>query len=148
MALELKIPPPLVCFATAWVMHRCTEQPSPLPASALLISLLVTLALVHAAPAFSRFRRAGTTASPLKPQQATRLVTEGPYRWTRNPMYLALTFLLLAWASYLGSFWSFAGPLFFVAYITRYQIIPEEKALLALFGSEYQQYQRQVPRWL
>ncbi|MFN8610037.1 MAG: isoprenylcysteine carboxylmethyltransferase family protein [Vulcanimicrobiota bacterium] len=148
MRLKNRIPPPLVFLVTGLAMFSCAPRIAPLPGAVVLIPLLVLVALLHAVPAFFQFRGAATTVSPLRPAEASSLVTSGPYRWTRNPMYLGLTCLLLAWAAYLGSLRVFLGPLFFVAYITYFQILPEEQALRQLFGQEYEQYRLRVPRWL
>jgi protein-S-isoprenylcysteine O-methyltransferase Ste14 len=95
-----------------------------------------------------RFRRAKTTIDPLKPQAASSLVTAGIFRYTRNPMYLGLLFLLVAWAVLLSSPFALLGPVAFVTYISRFQIVPEERVLATLFGAEYAAYQSEVRRWL
>lgn len=94
------------------------------------------------------FLRRHTTINPLRPAKTSALVTGGVYRFTRNPMYLGLACLLTAWALWLGAWQSFAGPLVFVAYITRFQIRPEERALSRLFGVAYSDYIARVRRWL
>ena len=93
------------------------------------------------------FHKARTTSNPLKPQAASRLVTSGVYRFTRNPMYAGVAALLLGWACFLAVPWAFLGPILFVAFMTRYQIIPEERALKSKFGSDYADYQQRVGRW-
>ena len=94
------------------------------------------------------FFKAKTTISPLRPNRAAAVVTTGVYRITRNPMYLGLVLILLGLALYLASPWAVLGPLVFVAYITRYQIKPEERVLAAHFGAPYTAYCAQVRRWL
>jgi protein-S-isoprenylcysteine O-methyltransferase Ste14 len=94
------------------------------------------------------FRRAKTTVNPLKPQNASSLVTTGVYGFTRNPMYVGLLFVLLGWAAFLFSPWALVGPLAFVLYIGRFQIAPEERALVALFGPAFITYAARVRRWL
>jgi protein-S-isoprenylcysteine O-methyltransferase Ste14 len=54
----------------------------------------------------------------------------------------------LAWAVYLSSIWSLLGPVFFVLYITRFQIVPEERILDRLFGAAFVAYKKRVRRWL
>ena len=56
--------------------------------------------------------------------------------------------LLAAYATYLWSPWTLAGPAVFVGYIGRFQIVPEERALQAKFGAQYAEYKRRVRRWL
>ncbi len=94
------------------------------------------------------FRASRTTVNPLRPQRAAALVTHGVYRVTRNPMYVGMALLLLAWALYLSAWLALAGPIVFVLYITRFQILPEERALRARFGDAFTRYAAQVRRWL
>lgn len=94
------------------------------------------------------FRRAKTTSNPIKPEAASSLVITGVYRHTRNPMYVGAAVVLVGWAFYLGSLPAFVGPVVFVLYITRFQIIPEERVLRGKFGPEFAEYQARVPRWL
>jgi protein-S-isoprenylcysteine O-methyltransferase Ste14 len=151
-ALELKIPPPVVALVVAgamWAIARATP-PMPIPPS---ISALAagTLALAGFAIALSgvlAFRRARTTIHPHKPQETSALVITGIYRFSRNPMYLGLLLVVLAWAVFLSAAWSFAGPVAFVLYIGRFQIHPEERVLSAKFGEAYAVYNSKVRRWL
>jgi protein-S-isoprenylcysteine O-methyltransferase Ste14 len=94
------------------------------------------------------FRRARTTVNPMKPESASSLVSSGIYRITRNPMYVGLLFVLIAWVVFLASPWALCGPLAFILYIGRFQIAPEEKALSRIFGAEYTAYKAKVRRWL
>lgn len=115
--------------------------------------VLLAVALVLAAGAFGlaglrAFRRARTTANPLRPERASALVTDGIYRRTRNPMYVALAVALLGWAVHLGHALAPLGVLLFVAWMNRFQIAPEERALARLFGADFEHYVREVPRWL
>jgi protein-S-isoprenylcysteine O-methyltransferase Ste14 len=93
------------------------------------------------------FLKARTTSNPMKPHATTAMVTSGVYRFTRNPMYSGVAALLLGWAAYLAAPWAFLGPILFIAFITRFQIIPEERALKSKFGSDYAEYQQRVRRW-
>ena len=81
-------------------------------------------------------------------ENASALVTTGVYRVSRNPMYVALTSLLTALAVYLANGWAAVGPVLFALFITRFQIIPEERIMQAKFGDAYADYQRRVRRWL
>lgn len=98
--------------------------------------------------AFLEFRRANTTLNPHKPGSARALVTSGVYGWTRNPMYLGLSLLLLGWAVALGTLSPVLGILLFVALLQRVQIRPEEHALRLRFGEDYDHYRNRVNRWL
>jgi len=94
------------------------------------------------------FRRAKTTVNPLRPEASAALVSTGVYSFTRNPMYLGMALVLFAWAAYLSSIWSLVGPVLFALYITRFQIVPEERALERLFGASFAEYKKRVRRWL
>jgi protein-S-isoprenylcysteine O-methyltransferase Ste14 len=94
------------------------------------------------------FRRARTTVNPLKPETTSSLVTSGVYRFTRNPMYVGLALVLLAWAAFLSSALALLGPLVFILYISRFQIVPEERVLSGMFGAAYATYLAKVRRWL
>ena len=151
-ALELKIPPPVVALligAAMWfAAHRGVVLDVPLVVRTVAF---IVLALAGGATAIAgnlEFRRAKTTVNPFKPQNATALVTSGVYLFTRNPMYLGLTLLILGWAAFLCSAWALAGPVVFVLYIRRFQIEPEEKILSAKFGAAYAEYVSRVRRWL
>ncbi len=148
--LENRIPPPVVaaCIAAvmlglAWLVPSLTF---PLP-SVLAFSIAAIGASLDAI-ALIQFLRRRTTINPLKPASASALVTGGIYRLSRNPMYLGAAILLLAWAIYLGSLAALAGVAFFILYMNRFQIAPEERALEERFGAEYIAYRARVRRWL
>jgi protein-S-isoprenylcysteine O-methyltransferase Ste14 len=107
---------------------------------------LVILAPTLALSAFVVMKRAGTNVNPAEP--ALAIVRGGPFRFTRNPMYLALCFLQIALGFFLND-WitlSFVGPL---ALILHYGVIlREERYLAAKFGEPYLQLKREVRRWL
>ena len=146
------MPPPIVAAVVAALMYWMArlfadasfEVPWRLAASALLFAIGAALditGLVH-------FMRAKTTVNPLDPDAASVLITGGVYRFTRNPMYLGLATLLLAWAIWLGNLVALAGVALFVWFMNRFQIAPEERALEARFGSEYSRYRSRVRRWI
>lgn len=94
------------------------------------------------------FRSFQTTVNPLTPEATTTLVVRGVYRFTRNPMYLGFTLLLLAFAVWLGKMSALALVPLFMAYLQHFQIKPEEEALRARFGDLFDTYCQQVRRWL
>ena len=115
------------------------------------VPLAVAFAVVGAAfdvAGMIAFRRARTTINPLRPQSTSAIVDSGIYRVTRNPMYVGLVCILFGWAVYLWSPWALLGPFAAAAYLGRFQIAPEEKALTELFGAEYLAYKARVRRWL
>jgi protein-S-isoprenylcysteine O-methyltransferase Ste14 len=150
--LELKIPPPVVGLVIGVAMWFLAALG---PGFALPDTARFWLALAIAGVGLGfdmsgliAFVRRHTTVNPLKPANASALVTGGVYRITRNPMYLGMACLLTAWAIWLGALWPWLGPVAFVLYITRFQIRPEERVLTTLFGEAYTGYTRRVRRWL
>ncbi len=93
------------------------------------------------------FRKAKTTVDPRDPDQTARIVSTGIYRISRNPMYVGFFLFLLAWAVYLQQLMTIPLSAIFVAYFTRFQIIPEERFLRAKFGEAFTAYCAQVKRW-
>jgi protein-S-isoprenylcysteine O-methyltransferase Ste14 len=151
-SLELKIPPPAVALAFALLMWLAAQWIPSFSWPALpRIAAAVALAAVGVAfdvAGFVSFRHARTTINPLRPARASALVVTGVYRHTRNPMYVGLAALLVAWATFLGNPAAYLLVPAFVLYLTRFQIIPEERVLPGLFGPEYHAYCERVRRWL
>lgn len=96
--------------------------------------------------AFRRFRRVETTIYPYG--RPSSLVLEGPYRFTRNPMYLGLAATMLGVGILVGTPAVLLSPVAFVAIIDRRFIPREERALEAEFGAEFRAYRARVRRWL
>ncbi|MEM6937918.1 MAG: isoprenylcysteine carboxylmethyltransferase family protein, partial [Pseudomonadota bacterium] len=109
---------------------------------------LITLSLLLDGWAILAFRRARTTVNPLAPEKASAIVQAGPYRVTRNPMYLGMAIILLACVIGFGQPLNLVLLGLFIAYLTAFQIKPEERALEARFGDEYRRYRARVRRWL
>lgn len=151
-SLELKIPPPVIALLAGigmWAISRSTPLLA-VPGNVRLLAAgtLALVGLVSAVAGVITFWRARTTIHPHKPQETSALVSSGVYRLSRNPMYVGLLFALVAWAVFLSSAWSLVGPFAFVLYISRFQIIPEERVLSAKFGETYAAYKSRVRRWL
>ena len=151
-SLETRVPAPIVALAVGGAMWLVAHNVSPPNAGAPVREVVATVALqlsaAFAIAAFFGLWRAGTTFNPLNPERATKLVTSGVYALSRNPIYLSLLLLLLAYAVRLWSLLAAAGPAVFVAYVTRFQIVPEERALEAKFGVAFTDYKRRVRQWI
>ena len=149
--LERRIPPValgLLAAGSMWLLARSTSAYSVAwPARAALALGLVVAAMLVGVSGVRAFNRARTTVNPLGPAEATCLVTDGIYSRTRNPMYLALALALVAWGCWLASLPALLVVPAFVAYLTRYQILPEERALEAAFGEAFHAYRARVGRW-
>ncbi len=119
-----------------------------LPGATWVSAILLVLSGVFGLMGLFQFYSNGTSIDPHKPQKTTALVTGGIYQYSRNPMYLALFFLLIAYASLLQNVLNlFLFPVF-IWYINRYQIIPEEEVMEEKFAEEYREYKSKVHRWL
>lgn len=151
--LDHRIPPPLIGAATAGAMVGAALWSPAVIALPDGLRIWLAVALVVVGLGFDiwgllAFRKARTTVNPLRPDRSTQVVSTGVYRITRNPMYLGMALMLLGLAVYLALPWALLGPVGFVAYITRFQIRPEEQALTARFGAAYTAYCDKVRRWL
>jgi protein-S-isoprenylcysteine O-methyltransferase Ste14 len=150
--LETRIPPPVVLAALAalawWLARQFPQATFPLPQHAWLAAFIAIIGVLLNLLPKLRFGRANTTVNPMRPQNTSALVTAGLYRYTRNPMYVGQALVLLAWAIQLHHAFAFAAPVVFMLYITRFQIKPEERTLLAKFGQPYANYCQRVRRWL
>lgn len=119
-----------------------------LPARFALALALVVLGGAVALAGVVAFRIKRTTVNPLTPSASSSVVSSGVYRVSRNPMYLGFFLALAGWALYLSNAGAVLLLPVFSAYMTEYQIKPEERALLAKFGSEFAQYMARVRRWV
>jgi len=149
-ALELRVPPGLVfviCAAAMGGLSRLVPVSVALPGKGIVSGGIAGVALLIAGWGVLDFLRARTTVNPIAPDRARTLVVRGIYRFTRNPMYLGLALLLVAWAYVLGSLLAFLGVPAFIAYLNRFQITPEECILAEKFGPAYEAYRGRVRRW-
>ena len=150
MKIENKIPPPVVALFFGVVMWLISSDPQdPISTTRILgIFACWLIGTYFSVSALLLFRKAKTTVNPLQPQSATSLVVSGVFSLSRNPMYVGVAFILLAWSIYLGSSWALLGVVGFVIFINQFQIVPEERAMLALFGEEFVSYSKKARRWL
>jgi len=147
---DVWIPPPLIYVATFFVallLQKC------LPLSALPALLgrtvgigFISAGILMALWSINLFRRARTSLVPIKP--ATALVIEGPYRFTRNPMYLGLLSVYIGAAFLRHLLWAvLMTPV--VIFAIHYLVIgKEENYLVRKFGGEFLGYKARVRRWL
>ena len=146
----VRVPPPAL-YALAVLGGYLLNRRWPLPVGdgVLLQGLAWALTLAWLALTISsigNFRRSRTSIVPIRP--ATALVISGPYRFTRNPMYVGLALLTVALGLFLDTWW----PIFLlvpVLLIVRlFVIAPEEQYLQRRFGADYVAYMQRVGRWL
>jgi protein-S-isoprenylcysteine O-methyltransferase Ste14 len=150
--LEKRLPPPVVVFLIGAAMAAAsivlTALPIELALRAEIAVAIIALGFSFVARGFLTFRAAGTTIDPVRVDRVSALVTSGVFRRTRNPMYVGFATMLVGWAAFLAVPWLLLGPAFFVMFTTRFQVVPEERAMRARFGDAYAAYVRRVPRWL
>lgn len=142
------IPPPVYALAAGTAQHLLAGDRRPGPLRVVSAGVLAAASVGLMGGSAREFQNAGTTVHPTHPEKASTLVTEGPNRLTRNPMYLGLAGLLTAHAVLRGG-WRTVLPVgAFVVTIDRLQIRAEERALGESFGADYTAYCARVPRWL
>lgn len=150
--LRLRIPPVAVVMLAVGVMWGVKRAMPGLTFDLPGIwALAIAFALVGVAVAafgVAQFVRAKTTVNPLKPGGVSALVTSGVYRFTRNPMYVGMLFILAGVALAFSHPAAFAVLPAFLIYMNRFQISPEEAALSRTFGPHYAAYRQRVRRWL
>jgi len=144
------VPPP-VLYALAVLAGYFLNRRWPLPigggASAQAFAWLLAGGwLGLSAWSIGNFRRSRTSIVPIRP--ATTLVIAGPYRFTRNPMYVSLAALTVALGLFLDTWWPIVllVPVLFV--VRTFVIAPEERYLERRFGADYVAYAQRVRRWL
>lgn len=143
-----KIPPVVVAGAAGLAQLFVSRGARPTRGSVAAGALVAGSALALAGSALQTFRDQGTTFDPIEIDNAQTLVENGPYRFTRNPMYLGIAGFLLGAAIARRSVKAVLPVGGFVAVMTTTQIRREEAALTAIFGAPYLDYLRRVPRWV
>jgi len=146
----VRFPPPVLYLAAVlggYLLNR--RWPLPVGEGALVSALAWALAavwLVLTVSSIGNFRRFGTSIVPVKPSAA--LVVAGPYRFTRNPMYVGLAALTAALGLFMDSWWPIALLLPVLVIVRLFVIAPEERYLERRFGDDYRRYTQRVRRWI
>ena len=150
--LRLKIPPVAqVLFLSIAIYLTAKYTPGYVIHEKLRLSLSSLLFLIGSFFAIAgvlSFRSANTTVDPRDPSKSNQLVKSGIYAYSRNPMYVGMLTWLVAICFFFGSYYSFIYCIFFVFYMTKFQILPEEEMLNDLFPGDYVEYSKTVRRWL
>ena len=145
-----KIPPPVITLIGALLIYYSSPFFPHLTLAAFnvlpILSLVSGIAVIVFA--IKSFKDYETTINPLKPETASSLVTNGVFKYTRNPMYLGLCSFLASWSFYLSTLAGICCLFGFIAYINHFQIKPEEKYLEQIFKNEYIEYKLNVRRWI
>ena len=147
--METKIPPPivtlififLIAFSNRIVEPFSFEFQMPLGVAIIICGLAVLILAVRV------FKQLETTINPMQPSQASKLAITGPFKFTRNPMYLGMSIMLIGFGVIFGAKLIVCLLALFVLYITIFQIMPEERAMEQKFD-DWKDYSAKVRRWL
>ena len=145
-----KIPPPIVTLISGLAIYFSRNLfPNHTGLTLDVFSILLLLfGIIIIRTAFVSFKKHQTTINPLNLTKTSSLVNTGIFKYTRNPMYLGMVFILLSIALKFNLYGGLIVILFFFTFITKFQIIPEEKAMKNLFGQEFKNYKKTTRRWL
>ncbi len=146
---RVRFPPPLVFLISTLLgvaLHRYAIGLD-WPIGTLVIGIVViALAVALLASAQTWFRRTGQSPVPWTPTPS--LILRGPYRFTRNPMYVGMTMLQVGIGLVAGVPWIAMLALLSLAAVHWIAVVPEEQYLSATFGAPYDEYRARVPRYL
>ena len=151
-SLNMLIPPPVaLLIGIALIYALSIHLPATnvdLPGDAWIAGLLFVAGLGLMLAAAWALQRAHTTINPIWPDHARHLVTSGIFRFSRNPIYLGDSLILLGMVFWFGNWLGIAVVALFVLFIDRFQVRAEERALTRLFGEGYREYLSRTKRWL
>ena len=150
MHIKTKIPPPLVALTFGFLINYTKNIFPKIEVKNEFIfgSFMIISGLIIILSAIILFKKYKTTITPLNPSNATKLITGGIYKFSRNPMYLGLLLVLVGISIILNLTGGFFFILLFILYINLFQIIPEENAMVDLFKNEFLEYKKNVRRWI
>ena len=145
-----KIPPPIVTLISGLAIFFSRPLFPDYHSNLINVfsAILLFFGLLVFFLAVASFKRYKTTVNPLQPSKATHLVISGIFRFTRNPMYLGMALVLLSLSFKFNLLGGLIVTVFFIMFITKFQIIPEEEAMLSLFQDEFEIYKENTRRWI
>lgn len=147
-----RIPPPVITVflvVLLWVLGRALPSLNyNVTGANWLAAIIILLGLAMLLWAGALFKEDKTTVNPFRPKNTKAIVARGPFRFTRNPMYLGMMLVIIGMGIYVGSLALIPICAAFWLYMNETQIKPEERALIETFGEEYQSYMTQVRRWI
>ena len=143
----LIIPPPILCLFIATAMYFLPKIAS-YSVHFAIIAFVISLSFLITLSSVMHFFICKTSINPRDFKGSTKLVSTGIFRFSRNPMYLSLLLMLIAWVLWLGNSLAWLGVIIFILSINHFQIAREEAYLENKFGDEYRRYKQKVRRWL
>ena len=150
MNIKTKFPPPLVALTFGFLINY-TKNIFPkfeIKNEIIFGALMIISGLIIILSAIILFKKYQTTITPLNPSNATKLITDGIYKFSRNPMYLGLLLVLFGISIILNPIGGLSLIPLFILYLNLYQIVPEENAMVDLFKNEFLEYKENVRRWI
>ena len=145
-----KIPPPIVTLFFGLCIYL--SRPYFPEFSFSILNSLSTISFVLGITVFvtavSSFKRQNTTVNPISIEKASSLVVNGVFKYSRNPMYLGMLFILLGLTFKFNLIGGLLFTSLFMIFISKFQIKPEEAAMEKLFDQEWKDYIKNVRRWL
>lgn len=151
----VRFPPPtlfVVGFGIAWLLEVYVRRIRIIGTSGntatieIFGTVLLVLGILLMIWGLLTFARARTAILPMRP--ASRIVDHGPYRFTRNPMYVGMALAYIGGALVMNSVWALIFLPLVIALLSRLVIAREERYLSSAFGEEYDNYRGRVRRWL
>ncbi|MAR49976.1 MAG: hypothetical protein CML42_02465 [Rhodobacteraceae bacterium] len=148
--LKTKIPPPIIALVFIIITYFSSFLINPFrfENQSLLSFVIFISGLTSVFTAMRQFKKNSTIINPMTPKKTTSLVVDGIFSYSRNPMYLGLLLVVTSSGLYVGAWLSFLLIPLFWFLINTLQIIPEEEAMLEIFGEEFIEYSRKVRRWI
>ena len=148
----ISFPPPLLFaggFVVGWLIGRFWPLWAASPVNPIIEvtgAVVAGAGLAIVAWAMSTFALSRTATMPNRP--ASTLVTHGPYRYSRNPMYVAMTLLYIGLALTTRIWWALPVLPIVLVVLSRVVVAREERYLGTAFGEAYAQYMQRVRRWI
>ena len=145
-----KIPPPIVTLISGLIIFFSKSLFPEYNSNLINVfsTIFLFLGLLVFFLAVASFKKYKTTVNPLQPSNASHLVISGIFRFTRNPMYLGMALILLSLSLKFNLLGGLIVTALFIMFITKFQIIPEEDAMLSLFQDEFETYKENTRRWI
>ncbi|MFZ1041961.1 MAG: isoprenylcysteine carboxylmethyltransferase family protein [Anaerolineales bacterium] len=147
---QVMVPPPLVFLGYligALILNWIVPFPAPWTFVLRIVGGFAIIGgILFVGSAFLQMRKANTPVDPREP--VTAFVTTGPYRFTRNPIYLGFFLIYLGFTLLAGTLWGLIASPFLIWTITNAVIRAEEIYLDEKFGEQYKQYRSRVRPWI
>ena len=147
--MKTLIPPPIVTIVFLFVIFFTKDLfrfSLTLPSLLGFIIILAGVMIIYIAA--RQFKAVNTTINPIKPENASMLVSTGIFSYSRNPMYLGMLLIIIGFSIIHNLLAIIVIMPIWMIYMTYFQIIPEEEAMEILFEEDYVNYCKKTRRWI